>query len=438
MLLRRLAILIFIFALTSPYILAAQQSRPEVDNAAKRAQDFLEDALTKLLVIRALHLELASSDLLLPKPMTTTTRRDPNPKELPDGAQIAFTYDWHLDSAPSKQFTDVVNFHCDRMGRIDAILSVTSTNPSDTPFREFAKVLSDKKYDVIESLIEQWIKNENEKSGNPKASGERSFYQEFAAKMIAFFANMATEIGPRETDEFLLGLSYDFGKYSRMGYPKYGLDGFQFGQASTHALRTKVEIPLGEVQRAIPKILADFAARFAKTNEEVPRPDYPYGVVPDYSRQIEGIAAAAQNCARITAHQAFQVTSYGGKGEENLFALGSDYTLCRDSQRLRPLGNSPDSAIRPIYFSVTPAGRGFRDANGMRLELRYATRASDPPFPADEAFDHYGIMSALIPQSEVPCADPPGGGTPPDRKWKQDGSTNILTCSLRLRIRRNL
>ena len=90
------------------------------------------------------------------------------------------------------------------------------------------------------------------------------------------------------------------------------------------------------------------------------------------------------------------------------------------------MGNSPDSAIRPIYFSVTPAGRGFRDANGMRLELRYATRASDPPFPADEAFDHYGIMSALIPQSEVPCADPPGGGTPPDRKWKQDGSTNIL------------
>jgi len=419
-----------LLALILPATAAAQQSLPEVDNAAKRAQDFLVD--TKDLVILALHTRVVDvGGVPLPIPMVTTIYRKGDPVELADGAEITIVYHWYVKSEPAGKFDDTVRFHCDRMGRVDGILSAESSDRRDPAFREFGKFLAEKRDDLIKSLIEGMIKQENQediRAGKRRGSDELSPGQEWGAEFLAHLAGLVFGVDARKTTEVLLGLGWDFGDASKRGFPTYGMDGFRFGQSSTHDLRTKMRIPAGEVAKAVPAILLDSAkrAKNASHPEAVPSPYYPDEVLPDYSQAAELIAAAVQNCAQITAHQAFLVTSDLGKGTENLAQLGPNFATCIAAQSFRPATGPPNAQSRAIYFSVKPAGRGFRDASGLRLEMGYSGHPSDPPFPAPEVFDHYGIVLAFIPQSDAPCAEPPKAGMPSDRQWKEDGSPVIL------------
>jgi hypothetical protein len=145
-----------------------------------------------------------------------------------------------------------------------------------------------------------------------------------------------------------------------------------------------------------------------------------------YEAEADEIARVADTCAQITAHDAFSVTIGGNRGTENLASLNPALNVCNGApMTTHVIPGAAATRTRPILFSLSPAGRGWRDAKGMLVQLWFPPHASDPGFSPDTLFERYGIVIAHLPQLDVPCANPPGIGTPADQEWNQAG-TNLV------------
>jgi hypothetical protein len=192
------------------------------------------------------------------------------------------------------------------------------------------------------------------------------------------------------------------------------MDNFLLGLRETARSR-QIAIPRDELPRAVQRI-ADASVL--------------NGGLPDrgsWDGGAQQIAAVADSCARISAHDAFTVTTGGNHGTEDLSRLSGPFSACNGSPLLtHPSAASAAMRTRPLVFSVTAAGRGWRDAKGSRVQVWFQPRPSDPPFTPETLFDRYGLFVAELPQPEIPCAEAPAGGTPPDRDWIQEGTRNVI------------
>jgi hypothetical protein len=229
--------------------------------------------------------------------------------------------------------------------------------------------------------------------------------------MMAAFATAAYGVDPRQVTALILN-----GVYASQfkDLPTRGMDNFLFGLGETKEFR-QIAINGSELPRAIQKI-ADISVAKSGLLERGP-----------WDSEAEQIKQVADSCARITAHDAFTVTVGGNRGTELLTRLNPSLADCNGSPILtRPNPASVPIRARPLVFSVAPAGRGWRDAKGAHVMVWFQPHISDPPFPPETLFDRYGIFVAALPQPEVPCTESPGGGTPPDHDWLQEGTRNVV------------
>lgn len=222
--------------------------------------------------------------------------------------------------------------------------------------------------------------------------------------MVGLLSAAAYPVDPRAFTALLLDTLYDIQFKTP---PARGMDGFLFGLDETPQAR-QIVIARGELQKTV----QNRAEKSGLHENEA------------YDGEAAQIAATANMCAQITAHDAFMVTMGGNRGIENLLRLNPAFRACNGTVTPTHAG-SGNARTRPLFYSVEPAGRGWRDAKGMRVKVWFEPHISDPLFAVASLLDRYGLFVATLSQPDVVCANPPGGGTPSDQDWVQEGATNV-------------
>jgi hypothetical protein len=379
---------------SQPCIERSIQLTPANDTAIMRARSSLEIPEIRVFMVTALHMIRVGGQ---PAPPTF----EPclifeGAHESGPGADIAYRYEWR--SGSRLEFNEV-KFHCDTVGRIDRVEAGPS---SDQAFAAFGDYLHQTQGKLTKFLIDKLTEPEHPETEDAFDKATRDIF----AEVVAASTTSAYGVDPQRFVSFTLGELHDAQFKNR---PARGIDGFLFGLDETQQFR-QIAIQRSELRQAVEKI-ANISAGKAG--------------VPDsgaYGSEADSIAAGADICAQITAHDAFSVTAGGNQGTENLTRLNPAFQVCTGY----PTRAGTLARPRPLLFSVTPVGRGWRDAKGMRVQVWFQPHESDPTFTAEELFDRYGLFLAVLPQAELPCSSPPGGGTPPDHDWVQAGTTNVV------------
>jgi hypothetical protein len=369
-------------------------TQPEVrqsnDSAITIARSYLESS--QWLIVQALHLYCRDVT-------SGTSFKDAH--EDSTGAVLTYAYSWSMEGCRG---SDTVVFHANQVGNIDGILEVgPDTDP--TKFVEFTNLLAKAKDKGVEYAVRDF-KNSLKQKYPQEQIPEDTPAETVLFDILTLLIQRSTPVEGKAALEWAL---VTFSSNSRL--PAYGLDGFRFGLGETEAFRN-IGIQPAQIHEAILKV--------GSVSWQ------PSGLPPrDFTREADTITESAGICARIRPHDAFRAISHEGKGEEDLGRLDSRFAVCSAALHLvAPAGTS--SGSRPLVFSIGPDGRGWRDAKGMVIEIRYSKRTSDPVFPEASGFERYGMVRIHVPQVETPCSNPPGGGTPPDRNWRQEGTQAIF------------
>ena len=379
-------------------VIQAQQGKAFVhrtaqnDSAIVRAREFLENLGVRMAIVNVLHWTSVVSE---------TTFEDV--QESGSGAILTYQYGWAgADSAGR----NTVTFHCDATGTIDRVMSVLPRD--DHAFDQFREFLQDEKQKAIRALLVRFSRSDRERRAGPPDELEKQLYD-----IEAYLLARAIGTDPKSVLELFLSEAFQIA-YHDQGLPAYGMDGFHFGLGTTEDYRN-IAIQPQQSPEAVTRVADELRGAAAD----------PAGR--SYAAEAATIAAAARVCAQIRAHDAFRLAASGGRGAEDVAMLGPAFAVCDGPERLHPAA-AGDGGVegRPVVFSISPAGRGWRDAQGMLVEVRYQERESDPGLPGAYGFARYGMFRAHLPQTSTPCGRPAGGGTPPDRDWRQDGTNAIF------------
>jgi len=323
--------------------------------------------------------------------------------ELGTGAKITYLYKWQ--SGAKHEFNQV-DVYCNNTGHIDRVEAGPSSNEAFSVFGEF---LHNQQKKLTDFLIDKMSEPDDPQSEDEFNKQVREGFGSVAASLITD----AYGVDPRKFTAFVLNALYDR-QFGSKGLPTRGMDTFLLGLGETREFR-QIGIDNGELPRAVQRI-ADISVVKSGLPDRGP-----------WDSQMEQIKQVADSCARITAHDAFTVTVGGNHGTELLARLSPSFAVCNGSPILaRPGAGSGAIRTRPLMFSVAPAGRGWRDAKGSHVQVWFQPYVSDLTFAQETLFDRYGLFVAALPQPEIPCADAPGGGTPPDRDWLQEGTRNVV------------
>lgn len=398
-----------LFVLAGPFVLHGQTAEEQRcvdqgvqitrvnDTAIMRARSTLEIPAVRVFMVSALHLIRVENQPVPPTLNPCMTLKDQH--ESGAGANITYVYSW--DSGSSREFNQVT-FHCDANGLIDRVDAGPSSNQ---PFTAFGNYLQQ-----TQGKLTAFVINKLTEPDNP--DGEGNFdkqARETVGDLFALLVTTAYPVEPRAFTVFALAKLYQ-AQFSVP--PARGMDGFLFGLDETKEFR-QIAIDRSELPRAVQRI-ADISVKKSGLRESG-----------TFDVEAGQIAVAAEKCAQITAHDAFTVTVGGNQGSEALARLNPEFRVC-DGLATSAQPGSGTVRARPLLFSVAPTGRGWRDGKGTLVQVWFQPRASDPAFLPDALFDRYGLFTAVLPQPDVPCARPAGGGTPPDRDWIQEGTTNIV------------
>ncbi len=370
---------------------------PDNDSAITRARAFLELPAIRVGMVQVLHLKMVQG---VPLPTSVVCVGFKEASESGAGAEITYRYDWQTISDSG---SNEIAFHCDTSGRIDHI-EVAPTN--NKPFDGFGDFLRDREGDAVEYLIEEMMAPDD-----PQKRQATEETRKVVAKLTALIVQVTVGVNPQRVTEAGLGLLYDLLRPSA-GPPTHGIDGFFFGLGETPAFRN-IAIARSELRAAIQKVGA-ISLRSGGLHDNT-----------DFVAEADEIGRAADTCAQVTAHSAFTVTVGGNRGTESLARLDPALRICTGSAMpAAPVVGGRTARSRRILYSISPVGRGWRDAQGMLVQLWFQPLSSDPTFNSQDLFARYGIMVAHLPQPDVTCSNPPGGGTPHDQGWKQEG-TNL-------------
>ena len=381
-----------------PCLGQAVQITPANDTAIMRARSLLEDPLVRVFMVTALDLVKTGG---YPSPPTFTPCISfKEAHESGSGASLTYMYSSPPGSLAAFNFE--VTFRCDSSGRIDRVQAGPA---SSRPFEAFGDYLQETQGNLTKDFIDKLTEPENPERED---ASDRMLREGFG-QLVGVLSARAYGVDPRAFTVFVLDALY---ATQFKNPPARGMDGFLFGLGETQQFR-QISIDRSQLPEAVRKIAASSIEKIGWHESG----GY------DEAGQI---AATANTCAQITAHDAFTVTRGGNRGFENLIDLNPAFRACNGSAipTHAPTGTGV-TRTRPFFYSVEPAGRGWRDAKGMFVKVWFEPHLSDPPFATPALFDRYGLFWAVLPQADVSCANPPGGGTPQDREWVQEGATRV-------------